>query len=453
LAAGTYHATLDVTSSVASNSPQTVDITFTVTVAAAPPVIALSPTNVTFNATAGGGDPGASTVAVSNAGGQTLTGLGVSLMYASGQPGAWLAASLDQTTAPATLSLQAMTGLLAAGTYNATVSVASAVASNSPQTVSVTFTVASAPLPPAIGLSTTNVAFSATVGAGNPSNQTVSVTNTGGGTLDGLATTITYASGQPTGWLNATLSGTTAPATVTLQATLGALAAGDYSATVSVSSSAASNSPQTVDVTFTVTAPPAIGLSRATVTFNAMAGGGNPSTETVAITNTGGGTLTGLSSSVSYVSGTPGWLTARLNTTTAPATLSLQAATGALGPATYVANVTVTSGAAVNSPQTVSVTFTVAPVPPPAAPTNLNANGQGSMIRLTWNDNSDNEQSFEVQRNTTGVNGPWATIASLPANTVDFRDRDYVGGVTYWYRVLACNAGGCSSSNVDTGSN
>jgi hypothetical protein len=392
-------------------------------------------------------------VAVSNAGGQTLTGLGVSLMYASGQPGAWLAASLDQTTAPATLSLQAMTGLLAAGTYNATVSVASAVASNSPQTVSVTFTVASAPLPPAIGLSTTNVAFSATVGAGNPSNQTVSVTNTGGGTLDGLATTITYASGQPTGWLNATLSGTTAPATVTLQATLGALAAGDYSATVSVSSSAASNSPQTVDVTFTVTAPPAIGLSRATVTFNAMAGGGNPSTETVAITNTGGGTLTGLSSSVSYVSGTPGWLTARLNTTTAPATLSLQAATGALGPATYVANVTVTSGAAVNSPQTVSVTFTVAPVPPPAAPTNLNANGQGSMIRLTWNDNSDNEQSFEVQRNTTGVNGPWATIASLPANTVDFRDRDYVGGVTYWYRVLACNAGGCSSSNVDTGSN
>jgi hypothetical protein len=111
------------------------------------------------------------------------------------------------------------------------------------------------------------------------------------------------------------------------------------------------------------------------------------------------------------------------------------------------------AGVATNSPQTVSVMFTVAPVPPPAAPTNLNANGQGNVIRLTWNDNSNDEQSFEVQRNTTGVNGPWATIASLPANATDFRDRNYVGGVTYWYRVLACNAGGCSSSSVDTGSN
>jgi hypothetical protein len=453
LAAGAYNATLEVTSGVASNSPQAVDITFTVTAAPVPPTIGLSPTNVTFNATAGGGDPGASTVAVTNTGGETLTGLSVSLTYASGQPGAWLTASLDQTTAPATLNMQALTGSLGAGTYNATVSVASPAASNSPQTVSVTFTVAPAPLPPAIGLSTTNVAFSGTAGAGNPSNQTVSVTNTGGGILDGLSSTITYASGQPTGWLNTTLSGTTAPATVTLQATTGALAPGDYSAAVSVAASVASNSPQTVDVTFTVTTLPAIGLSRATVTVNAIAGGGDPSTETVAITNTGGGTLTGLSSSVSYVSGTPGWLTATLNATTAPATLSLQAATGALGPATYVANVTVTSGVATNSPQTISVTFTVAPVSPPAAPTNLNANGQRNAIRLTWNDNSNDEQSFEVQRNTTGVNGPWDTIASLPANTTDFRDRNYVEGVTYWYRVLACNAAGCSSSNVDTGSN
>jgi uncharacterized membrane protein len=334
LAAGRYSATLVVTSGVASNSPQIVDVTFTVAAAPVPPAIGLAPTNVTFNATAGGGDPGASTVAVTNTGGQTLTGLSVSLTYASGQPGAWLTAHLDRTTAPATLNLQALTGLLAAGTYNATVSVASAVASNSPQTVSVAFTVALAPLPPTIGLSTTNVAFSATAGADNPSNQTVSVTNAGGGILDGLSTTITYASGQPTGWLNATLSGTTAPATVTLQATTSALAPGDYSAAVSVSASVASNSPQTVDVTFTVTTLPAIGLSRATVTVNAIAGGGNPSTETVAITNSGGGTLTGLSSSVSYVSGTPDWLTATLNATTAPATLSLQAATGALGPAT-----------------------------------------------------------------------------------------------------------------------
>jgi uncharacterized membrane protein len=451
LAAGTYDATVHVTSSVASNSPQTIDVTFTV--APPPAAIGLAPTSVTFNATAGSGDPAAASVAVTNTGGQPLTGLSVTLSYTSGQPGGWLTANLDQTTAPATITLQPVTGSLAAGTYDATVSVASSVASNSPQTVSVTFTVAPAPLPPTIGLSATNVAFTATAGSGDPANQSVNVTNTGGGTVDGLSTTITYASGQPSGWLDASLSGTTAPATLTLQATTGSLAPGNYSATVSVASNTASNSPQAVNVSFTVTTPPAIGVSPSSVSFNAMAGGGDPASQNVSVTNTGGGTLSGLATSVTYVTGPSGWLTASLNGATAPVTLNLQATTGALAPGTYTANVAVTSNVAANSPQTVTVTFTVAPVPPPAAPTNLNANGQGNMIRLSWDDNSNNEQSFEVQRNTTGANGPWTTLASLPANTVDYRDRNYAGGVTYWYRVLACNAGGCTSSNVDTGSN
>jgi hypothetical protein len=75
------------------------------------------------------------------------------------------------------------------------------------------------------------------------------------------------------------------------------------------------------------------------------------------------------------------------------------------------------------------------------------------MIRLTWTDNSNDEQTFEIQRNSTGANGPWATIGSVAANITDFRDRNYSSGVTYWYRVLACNVGGCTSSNVDTASN
>jgi predicted phage tail protein len=213
-----------------------------------------------------------------------------------------------------------------------------------------------------------------------------------------------------------------------------------------------------VSVTFTVAAapvPPAIGLSPTSVSFNATAGGGNPANQTINVANSGTGTLDGLGTSVSYASGQPtGWLNANLSGTTAPATISLQASTGSLAAGTYNATVSVTAGVASNSPQTVSVTFTVAAGTLPAAPTNLNANGQGNnMIRLTWVDSSNDEQSFEIQRNTTGNNGPWTTIASLPANTIDYRDRNYVPGVTYWYRVLACNAVGCSSSNVDTGSN
>src|SRR5439155_3562155 len=85
-------------------------------------------------------------------------------------------------------------------------------------TVSVTFVVS--PPAPASDLSPTSVSFGATPGGANPAPQTVSITNGGGGTLSGLAVEpISYGTGQPTGWLSATLSGSTAPATLTLSAT------------------------------------------------------------------------------------------------------------------------------------------------------------------------------------------------------------------------------------------
>ena len=55
-------------------------------------------------------------------------------------------------------------------------------------------------------------------------------------------------------WLTATLSGTTAPATLNLQVAPGILNAGTYTTTVNLSSSVAGNSPQGVVVTFRVDA-------------------------------------------------------------------------------------------------------------------------------------------------------------------------------------------------------
>jgi hypothetical protein len=107
-----------------------------------------------------------------------------------------------------------------------------------------------------IGLAPTAVSFAGTQGGTSPAAQTIAVTNGGGGALSGLAIgTITYGAGA-TGWLAAGIGGTTAPATVTLTATLGSLVAGTYTATVPVTSSASgvTNSPQTVTVTFTVSA-------------------------------------------------------------------------------------------------------------------------------------------------------------------------------------------------------
>jgi hypothetical protein len=373
LPAGTYTATVPVTSTVAgvTNSPQNITVTFTVTQA---PTISLNVTTRTYAATAGGANPAAQTVSITNTGTGTLSGLAVgTIAYGAGASG-WITTSFNTTTAPATLTINANVGVLTAGTYTATVPVTSSAlgVTNSPQNISVTFNVAQ-PTGPAIGLDPSSRQFTATVGGASPAAQTVAVTNVGINTLSGLAIgTIVYGSGQPTGWLAASLSGTTAPATVTLNATTGSLAAGTYTATVPVTSTAAgvTNSPQNISVTFTVSASsnPTIGLTPSSRTFTATAGGASPATQTVSVTNVGGGTLNNLAvGTITYGSGqTTGWLSASLNQTTAPATVTLTATTGSLAAGTYTATVPVTSTATgiTNSPQNISVTFTVTSATP-----------------------------------------------------------------------------------------
>jgi energy-converting hydrogenase Eha subunit A len=135
---------------------------------------------------------------------------------------------------------------------------------------------------PAIVLIPTSLTFTATQGVGNPTAQTVTITNGGDGTLSRLDTSTTYSAGQPTGWLDTRLSSTTAPSTLTLAVTTGGLTAGTYTAAVNVSSPAATNSPQSVNVTFDVNPPslmasleanPASGRAALTTTLTATASG------------------------------------------------------------------------------------------------------------------------------------------------------------------------------------
>lgn len=107
---------------------------------------------------------------------------------------------------------------------------------------------------------------------------------------------------------------------------------------------------------------PAIALDDATKDFTATEGGSNPAAQTVAITNSGTGTLDNLSvGTISYGAGWTSGVSASLDVTTAPATLTINVTTGALTPGTYTATVPVESTAAgiTNSPQNVSVSFVV----------------------------------------------------------------------------------------------
>lgn len=63
-------------------------------------------------------------------------------------------------------------------------------------------------------------------------------------------------------------------------------------------------------------------------------------------------------------------------------------------------------------------------------------------VTLSWQDNSDNEDGFQVERSTNGV--AYQLIASLPSDTTNFTDSDTQKGQLYFYRVRAYNAFGYS---------
>jgi hypothetical protein len=124
----------------------------------------------------------------------------------------------------------------------------------------VEFTSAPPPLSPAIGYSPSSFSFSATQGGANPPSQTLSIWNSGGGTLawsvsdDAAWLTLSPTSGSSTGETD----------TVTVAVDVSGMSAGSYSATITISAPGATNTPRTVAVSLTITSlPPSLSLGEA----------------------------------------------------------------------------------------------------------------------------------------------------------------------------------------------
>ena len=81
--------------------------------------------------------------------------------------------------------------------------------------------------------------------------------------------------------------------------------------------------------------------------------------------------------------------------------------------------------------------------PLPSAVSNLNAFTQSSsQISLTWEDNTNNENGFRIERSVDGVN--FVQITTVNPNTTNYLDSTLSAGTTYHYRVCAYNANGDS---------
>ncbi|WP_396215699.1 Rieske 2Fe-2S domain-containing protein [Gemmatimonas sp.] len=137
LPAGVYNATITVNALGATNGPQTVAVSFVVSDPATAPSMQLSASALVFSAPLGT-TATAQLVQISNAGGGSVSGLSAQVAYGAGATG-WLAATLLQTTAPATLTVRPTSTTLAPGTYTATISVSAT--GLPPRTITVTLTV------------------------------------------------------------------------------------------------------------------------------------------------------------------------------------------------------------------------------------------------------------------------------------------------------------------------
>jgi hypothetical protein len=98
---------------------------------------------------------------------------------------------------------------------------------------------------PTIGVNPGSLSFTATAGGANPAGQTLSITNTGGGTLNWTAS-----SNQT--WLAVSPTSGTAPSSATVSVNISGLAAGTYNGAITVSATGATNTPVCVTVTLTV---------------------------------------------------------------------------------------------------------------------------------------------------------------------------------------------------------
>jgi subtilisin family serine protease len=90
------------------------------------------------------------------------------------------------------------------------------------------------------------------------------------------------------------------------------------------------------------------------------------------------------------------------------------------------------------------------PSPPSGAPSNLTSVATGwDLIDLNWQDNSNNEIGFEIQRKKAG-DPDFSYLKSVDSNSTYAQDTTATSGTTFYYKVRAYNMAGLSSfSNED----
>ncbi|MBV9688937.1 MAG: hypothetical protein JO202_04415, partial [Ktedonobacteraceae bacterium] len=354
----------------ALDGPQEVAISLTIQPACA---LMLSSGNMSFTGVMGRGNPST----------QVLN-MTISTLSSCSNGVAWRAISSEKwlTVTPSSGQLKGSTSVvmtaavntvgLSVGSHTALLSI---LTPKSTESVVVTLTMQSTPPPtaPLLGVSTLGLNFNTTQGQSDPPGQSVTITNSGGGTLQWQTQVTTLAPN----WLHAgPTGGTIAPgqtAQLTVSVYTSGLTPGTYVGQIVLlgvdeNNAVASGSPQTITVNLLVLPPCSLGQPSASMpSFNAMQGGANPAVQSLTITASGNcGWPLGWSA---YTTSTATWLnispaSGTFSASGQSATISVAPSVAGLAPGTYSVQVAVTALDASNvqaqgSPQYFTATLTV----------------------------------------------------------------------------------------------
>src|SRR5689334_21734595 len=160
------------------------------------PILSVLPASLSFAYTQGGTVPVPGLLSITNTGTGTLS-------FTASTNANWLSASPGSGTAPLTEQITTAVSGLAVGTYTGQITVTAPGAQSSPATIPVTLVVSAPVNQPVLAVTPTSLSFNYTLGMPPLSPASLTVGNTGGGTL-------TFTASSNSSWLSVTPTAGTA---------------------------------------------------------------------------------------------------------------------------------------------------------------------------------------------------------------------------------------------------
>jgi hypothetical protein len=264
---GEYDATITIEAPYADNSPRTVDVSLELGEAVDEPTIAYNPSDFSFAAEEGGGDPPDQMLEIWNSGTDEIS-------WSVESDEDWLEldpAEGDSDGEHDGVTLSVDVSDLDAGDYEATITIDAPEADNSPEIITVELEIEGnvGEDEPTIDFSPSSLAFIADEGGGDPQGKTLRIWNSGDGTLD-------WSVSADADWLSLDPDegkSTGEKDNVSVSVDISGLDEGEYDVEITIRDPDASKKTEKVEVTLEVGGGSDLGLYSLTTSASPLNGG------------------------------------------------------------------------------------------------------------------------------------------------------------------------------------